>query len=156
GVGVKAPTSPTDATVFDFEDLTTTEATIVAKKAVAFPRKDIQFHNAEIFMGEAKLMTMPLFQVSLYGDTPLLTQQVVNVNDNQLAVNYPHYLSLRPGQSSLLRLTTGESYGRGLGVNRGLFLNYELNWNKGDDMDGGLVLSGLNRNDWGIGLHHYM
>ena len=153
--GIKPP-EPGTSFDFQFQDLTETETTITAKKAVAFPRRNIQFHRAEILLGDAKVMSLPLFQVNLFGNTPLLTEQIINVNDNQLAVNYPHYLSLKPGETSLLRLTTGESYGRGVGVNRGLFLNYELNWNRGDDMDGGLVFSGINRGDWGIGARHYM
>ena len=153
--GIKPPSTLTNPSIFEFKDLTETETTIVAKKAVAFPRKNIQFHQAQIYMGEAKVMALPLFQVNLYGNTPLFAEQIVNVNDNQLAINYPHYLSLKPGETSLLRLTTGESYGRGYGVNRGLFLNYELNWNRGDDMDGGLTLTGLNRADWGVGMRHF-
>lgn len=154
--GTRPPDSPPDSSTFQFADLAETETTIMAKKAVAFPRRNIQFHKAEIYMAEAKVMAIPLFEVSLYGNTPLLTEQVINMNDSQLAVNYPHYLSLKPGETSLLRLTTGESYGRGYGVNRGMFLNYELNWNRGDDMEGGLVFSGLNRSDWGIGARHFM
>lgn len=154
--GIKPPTSLTNPSMYDFEDLTDTETTIMAKKAVAFPRKNIQFHRAEIFLGDAKVMALPLFQVNLFGNTPLLTEQIINVNDNQLAVNYPHFLSLKPGETSLLRLTTGEQYGRGTGVNRGLFLNYELNWNRGDDMDGGLVFTGINRSDWGLGIRQYL
>lgn len=154
--GVKPPSQPADPSLYGFIDMSETETTIVAKKAVAFPRKNIQFHRAEIFLGDAKVMALPLFQVNLYGNTPLLTEQILNVNDNQLAVNYPHFLSLKPGETSLLRLTTGEQYGRGTGVNRGLFLNYELNWNRGDDMDGGLVFSGINRSDWGLGIRQYL
>jgi len=154
--GIKPPANFTTPTIYDFDDITDTETTIAAKKAVAFPRKNIQFHRAEIFLGDAKVMALPLFQVNLYGNTPLLTEQIINVNDNQLAVNYPHFLSLKPGETSLLRLTTGEQYGRGTGVNRGLFLNYELNWNRGDDMDGGLTFRGINRSDWGAGIRQYM
>jgi hypothetical protein len=154
-LAIKPPTPTQNFDHFEFKDLTETETTIAAKKAVAFPRKGIQFHKAEILLGEAKVMKLPLFQVNLYGNTPLLTEQIVNVNDNQLAVNYPHYLSLKPGETSLLRLTTGESYGRGYGANSGLFLNYERNWNRGDDMDGGLTFSGINRSDWGVGARHY-
>jgi len=154
--GIKPPSANQSFDLFEFKDLAETETTIAAKKALAFPRKSIQFHKAEIMVGDAKVMRLPLFQVNVFGNTPLLTEQIVNVNDNQIAVNYPHYLSLRPGETSLLRLTTGENYGRGYGVNRGMFLNYERNWNKGDDMDGGLTISGINRPDWGIGIRQYL
>jgi hypothetical protein len=154
--GIKPLSEPLPPGVFQFAESEFNETTIHAKKAVAFPRKSIQFHRAEIFVGDARVMALPLFQVNLLGSTPLLTEQILNVNDNQLAVNYPHFLSLKPGETSLLRLTTGESYGRGVGVNRGLFLNYELNWNRGDEMDGGLVFSGINRSDWSVGARNFM
>ncbi len=155
GTGIKPPPANQSYDLFQFKDLSETETTISAKKAVAFPRKAIQFHKAEIMLGDAKVMRLPLFQVNVYGNTPLFTEQIVNVNDNQIAVNYPHYLSLKPGETSLLRLTTGENYGRGYGANGGMFLNYERTWNRGDDLDGGLTLSGLNRSDWGVGARHY-
>lgn len=154
-MGITPPSPSQNLSGFVFKDMADTQTTIAAKKAIAFPRKNIQFHRAEILLGEAKVMSMPLFQVNLYSNTPLLTEQIININDNQLAVNYPHYLSLKPGETSLLRLTTGENYGRGYGVNSGLFLNYERNWNRGDDLDGGLTISGINRNDWGVGARHY-
>lgn len=147
-------TLPADA--FAFKDLTQSQTIISAKKAVAFPRKEIQFHKADIMMGGVRMVSLPLFQVSVYGQTPLITDQIVNVNDNQLGINYPHYLSLKPGETSLLRFRMGERYGRGLSTNGGAFLDYELNWNKGDEMDGGLTFSGLGRSDWGVGVRQYL
>lgn len=147
-------TLPFDA--FAFADLTESQTLISAKKAVAFPRKEIQFHKADIMMGGVRMMSLPLFQVSVYGTTPLITEQIVNVNDNQLGINYPHYLSLKPGETSLLRFTTGQRYGRGLATSGGAFLDYELNWNRGDEMDGGLTVSGIGRSDWGLGIRQYL
>ncbi|MCO5298295.1 MAG: Ig-like domain-containing protein [Fimbriimonadaceae bacterium] len=153
------PMSSTDALpygAFTFQDLTTSQTLIAAKKAVAFPRKEIQFHKADIVMGGIRMMSLPLFQVSVYGTTPLITEQIVNVNDNQLGINYPHYLSLKPGETSLLRFTTGQRYGRGLATSGGAFLDYELNWNRGDEMDGGMTVSGIGRSDWGLGVRQYL
>jgi hypothetical protein len=138
--------------VFEFADILDSTSTVQAKKAVAFPKGHIQFHKADIYVGEARVMRMPLFQVNIYGQTPLATEQIVNIYDNQLAVNYPHYLSLKPGETSLIRAHMGERYGRSVSGSGGIFLDYEMNWNRGDDMDGGLVLSGLNRGDWSVGL----
>ena len=49
----------------------------------------------------------------------------------------------------------GDQYGGGLATAGGLFLDYEMNWNRGDDMEGGLVVRGLTRQDWGVGLRQY-
>jgi hypothetical protein len=144
------------AQLFAFEDISESASHVAAKKAVIFPRREIQFHQAEIFVGGARAMKMPLFQVSIYGTTPVLTDGILNVYDNQLSVNYPHYLSLKPGQTSLLRFRMGQNYGRTFGALGGTFLDYELNWNRGDEMQGGVTVSGLLRNDWGVGARQFM
>lgn len=141
---------------FAFADLTESMSKINSKKAVIFPNKEIQFQRAEIYMGDAKVLRMPLFQVNLMGGTPLITDQVLNIENNQLAINYPYYLSLKPGETSLFRFRTGERYGRGTSVNAGAYLDYEMNWNRGDESQGGLTLSGLARNDWGLNLRQFI
>lgn len=153
--GLSSPSSPLPHDAFDFEDLTESPTLIAARKAVAFPRREVQFHQAEILVGGARAMSIPLFQVSLFGQTPILTDQIVNVYDNQLSINYPHFLSLKPGMTSLLRFRWGERYGRSTTASTTGFVNYELNWNRGDDMEGGLVVSGIGRADWGLGLRQY-
>jgi hypothetical protein len=153
--GIKRPEDIVPRSYFTFVEIGESTSLVAAKKAVAYPRKEIHFHKAEVYMGGSRIMRMPLFQVSLYNNSPIITDQMINVNDNQLAVNYPHYLSLKPGMTSLLRLQMGQNYGRGIGGSRGIFLNYEMNWSKGDDMQGDLTFHGLGRKDWGVGLRQY-
>src|SRR6185369_3811759 len=107
-------------------------------------------------VGGVKVLKMPLYSVSLTNGASLVTDQIIQVNDNQLAVDYPYYLSLKPGETSALRLRTGERYGRGTGVSRGIFLDYELGWNRGDEMVGGLTVSNIARQDWSIGLKQFL
>lgn len=153
--GLTRPNDPVGDHLFEFEDLSESASAINSKKAVAFPRREIQFHKADVYVGGAKLLTLPLFQVSLYGQTPILTEQVVNVYDNQISINYPHYLSLKPGFTSLLRFRTGDRYGRGYSTSGGAFLDYEVDWHKGDDLEGSLSINGLARKDWGLGIRHF-
>lgn len=153
--GILSPESTVSPTYFEFADLLDSTSTVTAKKAVAFPKGHIQFHKAELFVGETRVMKVPLYEVNMYSDSPVVTEQIVNVYDSQISVNYPYYLSLRPGETSLFRLTSGQRYGRSTSGSSGLFLDYELNWNRGDDMDGGLTISGLTRSDWGVGLRQY-
>lgn len=144
---------------FEFEELVGSPSSISAKKAVIFPNKQIQFQKAEIYIADRKVMSMPLFQVNMQqsSGSPVITEQLVNVNNNQLAINYPYFLSLKPGQTSLLRFRTGDQYGRGTSSSSGgAFVDYELNWNRGDDMDGGIALRGIGRNDWRVGVQQYM
>ena len=157
GPTIQPSHSPIGSPIFKFEDLSSAPSTITAKKVVIFPQKGIQFQRAEILVAGARVMKMPLFELSfLASSSPLVTDQLVKINDNQLAINYPYYLSLKPGQTSLLRFRTGESLGRGVGGSGGAFLDYELSWNRGDQMEGGLTVQGLARNDWAIGLRHFV
>lgn len=153
--GLKTPSQPVNPTVFEFESLENAPVLVSAKKAVVFPRREVQFHDVEIYSGGARVMKLPLFQASIYGQTPILTEQIVNVYDNQLSVNYPYYLSLKPGQTSLMRFRYGTHYSRSSTTSNAALLDYELNWNRGDDMEGGLTVSGIGRNDWGLGLRQY-
>jgi hypothetical protein len=149
--------TPTETTAnrssFEFRDLSESPSTIRAKKAVVFPQKGIQFQKADVYVGETRIMKMPLYELKLNDSrSPLVTDQFVSIRDNQLAVNYPYYMDIRPGQSSLFRLRTGEQLGRSTSASRGVFLDYEWNWNRGDEMEGGLNLSGIGRDDWMMGL----
>jgi hypothetical protein len=153
--GLKPVSKPISQTAFAFQDLSQSLSMVAAKKAVVFPRKEVQFQKAEVMVGGVKVMKMPLYSVSLINGSRLVTDQIVNLNDNQLAVDYPYYLSLKPGETSALRFRTGQRYGRGTGVSRGLFLDYELSWNRGDEMDGGLTFSSIARKDWSIGVRQF-
>ncbi|HMS54622.1 MAG TPA: Ig-like domain-containing protein [Fimbriimonadaceae bacterium] len=140
---------------FEFEEIADSSSIIAAKKVVAYPRKEVQFQRAEVFVGGARIMKLPLFQVNLYGPTPVLTDQILTMRDNQIALNYPYYLTLKPGETSLLRFRAGDRYGRGSGGTRGTSLDYELAWNKGDDWDGFFTFTGIGRKDWGLGVRQY-
>lgn len=150
-------TDPVDDDPFEMADLTGSPSTVSAKQAVVYARREIQFHKAEIYVDNAKILRLPLFVVNLYSNngSPLVTEDLLSVNDNQIALNYPHYLSLRPGLSSLLRFRTGERYGQSLTASRGAFLDYELNWSKGDDMQGGFTFGGVGRSDWVASLRQF-
>lgn len=154
--GIVPPKTATPYGIFEFADLLDSTSTVSAKKALAFPKGQIQFHRAELFVGTNRVMKMPLFQVNMFSSSPLVTDQVLNVYDSQLSVNYPHYLSLKPGETSVLRLRTGERYGRNTTSLGGLFLDYEMNWNRGDDMEGGLTVTGITRKDWSIGARQHI
>lgn len=146
-----------DPTQFTFLDLSDSTSLILAKKAVVFPQKEIQFQRAEILVGGVKVLKLPLYEQPLNTASNIATDQMFGIQNNQLLINYPYYLTLRPGQTSLFRLTTGQDYGsRGLAVNRGLALNYELGWNKGNDFDGGLTLSGTTSRTWDLSAHQYI
>jgi hypothetical protein len=58
--------------------------------------------------------------------------------------------------TSMLRLQTGgSSGGYGVTTNEGVYLGYELDWNRGDDMSGGASFTGIGRDDWSLGANQY-
>lgn len=135
-----------------FQTISDSVSMVSAKKAVAYPRKEVQFHKADVRMVGQRIMQVPLFRVSVNTATPVITEQWINVTNNNFAVNYPYYLSLKPGETSALRFRYGANYGQGVGAGGGTFLDYELDWNKGRNFDGGLTIGGLGRDDWGAAL----
>lgn len=153
--GTAKTNAPLAPNFFQLEEVGDAVTVITSKKAVVFPGKELHFHRAEVSVGGQRVMRMPLYQISAQVATPVISDQFLNVSNSQLSLNYPHYLSLRPGETSLLRFRTGTRYSRGVGAGGGTFLDYELHWNKGNDADGNLTISGLARKDWGASLRHY-
>ena len=143
-------TAPTPGDPFEMQDISNAPSTVAARSMVVYARREVQFHRAEVYVNNVKVMRMPLFVVNLNGGngSPLVTDDILSVNDNQIALNYPHYLTLKPGLTSLVRLRTGQRYGQGLTASRGAFLDYELAWSKGDDVTGGFTFAGMGRSDW--------
>lgn len=149
---LRFPTSGLDTRSLRFQTIADSVSMISAKKAVAYPRKEVQFHRADVRMAGQRIMQVPLFTVNVNTATPVITEQWVNISNNNFALNYPYYLTLKPGETSALRLRYGANYGTGTGAGGGTFLDYELNWNKGIHFDGGMNVGGIGRDDWGASL----
>ncbi len=146
---------PSDATLFEFKPIWDAPQLVSGDKAVVYQGREIYFYKASVHIDGKRVLQMPLLQVNLDGRAALFTEEVLQVNYNQVSLSYPYYLSLKPGETSLLRLRSGGQYGRTTTSQSGIFLDYELNWNKGDDSRGNFTLGGLGRSDWGIGAHHW-
>jgi hypothetical protein len=157
GTGGIAPfTGAVDPTQFKFEDLSESTSMVSAKKAVVFPQKKIQFQRANVIVGGVTVLKMPLYELPLNSASPIVTDSIFNINNSQLNINYPYYLDLKPGVTSMLRFTTGQQYGRSSGLNNGLSLGYEMAWNHGDEFDGGLLLSGTSSGTVDFSAHQYI
>lgn len=154
--GIAPLTEAFDPTQFKFEDLSESTSMVSAKKAVVFPLKKIQFQKAALMVGGATILKTPLYEMPLNTASTVVTDSIFNVNNNQININYPYYLELKPGLTSQLRFTTGQQYGRSSGVDHGLSLSYLLNWNRGDEFDGGLELSSFTSRNWNLSAHQYM
>lgn len=116
-------------------------------------RRELQFQNVQVYQGQQKMWTQGLMSFSaggFQGQYPM--QQYFTITDSQFGVNYPFFLNLGKQSTSAIRFRTGQSYGRGFNVNRGVFFDYESNWNRSDNSVGNLILSGAGRDDYNIGL----
>ncbi|HXH60194.1 MAG TPA: Ig-like domain-containing protein [Fimbriimonadaceae bacterium] len=153
--GVTPSNSPIIHQQYQFQDISLAMTIIEAKKAVAYPSKEVDFHRTNVKVGGTSVMKVPLFRASTHPNSPVITEQYVNVSNNDLSINFPYYLDLKPGQTSLLRLRHGNRYGTGVGLSGGTYLDYEFNWNQGADMDGGVSVRGLARNDWGLDFRQF-
>lgn len=128
---------------------------IRAKSVTFVNRKEAQFYDARFFLGEQKLFSQQLFRLDaagMYQNFP--TEQYISVSDNQFTMNYPYYLELSKRQSTALRFRTGQSIGRGVNVNRGVFLDLEQLWTQGRN-DGRFNISGIGREDFNIGARQF-
>ena len=155
--GDQPVTTPLGEDPFEMADISGSPSTIGARHLIVYARREIQFHRADLFVNNTRVMRLPLFVVNLNGGSgsPLVTDDLLSINDNQIALNYPHYLMLKPGLTSLVRFRTGERYGQGLSGSRGAFLDYELKWAKGDEMTGGFTYSGMGRSDWNANMSQF-
>ncbi len=154
--GVRVATGSAPFNEFKFEDITQSQTQVNAKRIVCYPQRDIQFSQAIVYFGDSKVLRTALYQMRVSEDVPALSDQTFNITGNQLAIDYPYYLSLAPGSSSLVRFRTGSRYSSGTGVAGGTFLDYELKWNRGNAGEGGVTLAGLARSDWGVIARHFI
>ncbi len=133
-----------------------TLARITAKRVTFVSRREIQFQRATIYQGEAKVLSLPLFRLdTLSMQSQFPTEQFVSVNNNQFGFNYPFYMSLGHEGSSDIRFSTGQNYGRGFTANRGVFFDYEQDWNKSNG-NGNFRYSGIGRDDFDLGLRQFL
>lgn len=139
---------------FDFADLSDSATLVNARRALIFPSREIQFQRAEVAVNGSKIIKLPLYRMDLTNPSMGFGDQILTLNDNRLGVNYPYYLSLGAKQTSLIRFRTGQAAGRTLTGNSGTFLDYEWTWNQGEASEGGLTLTGFNRQDWSLDARH--
>ena len=170
---VTMPTSPVRPDIFDFipiragiVPIAQSEAgaakaidfetvRITAKRMTVVSRREIQFQNANFYIGESKVLSQQLFRLDasgMQGQFP--TEQYLSVNNNQFGFNFPYYLSLERNGSQDIRFSTGQTFGRGYSANRGVFFDYENTWNKSNG-DGRFVYSGIGRDDYNIGIRQF-
>lgn len=123
-----------------------------SQRVVAYPSREVQFTRADVRIQGQTVLRLPLYVLSVFQTNPIVTEQYVQVTNNQFTVDYPYYLSLEPGRTSLLRFRYGNRFGTGVGATGGTYLDYEFSWNQASSQEGALRISGIGRNDMGFGV----
>jgi len=141
-------------TEFDFADVGLSRSSIQATRIIAFPNREIQFHNAKLFVGDTKVLQFPLYALKPNGEGTLFSDQLVSFENGGLVLNYPQYLSLSPNFTSVLRLRSGQDYSRGGSSSQGIYLDFENHYMIGDKADGSLGLANIGRDDMGLTWRH--
>jgi len=139
---------------FEFADVGKGATSIHASSIVAFPYRELQFHDAELYVGDTRLMGLPLYALDPNSPSGLFSDHVLGFANGGLQLNYPYYLRLSPSQTSLLRLRSGQDYARGSNASRGVFLDWENTYMVSDKGEGSLTLAGIGRKDMGLSWHH--
>lgn len=146
--------SGVDPSVFEFRDVGTSQTSVHAPSVVFFPNREIQFRHAQIYVGDTKVLSMPLYALKSHAGPELFADQVIGFENGSLQVNYPYYLNLSPTFTSALRLRSGQNYGRGASSSRGFFLDLESTYLAGTDGEGSVTLSGIGRSDMSLSFRH--
>lgn len=144
--------NPPDPDAFKFVAVVDSLSLISGSHATVVQDRSIQFQHATVRMGGEVLMKVPLFDFPLTASNQAISEQFFQVNNNQVALNFPYYLSLTPSSTSLLRMRYSTPFAGGFGYAAGTYLDYELAWNQGDGANGALTIGGIGRDDWGLNL----
>lgn len=132
----------------DYESITLT-----AKRMSVVRNQDIQFEDVKVKQVDTTVWSQKLMSLStggFQGDYPM--QDWFSVTNNQIGVNYPYFLDLSRRTTSNIRFRTGQNFGTGLSVNRGVFFDYETRWNRRDESGGSFVYSAVGRDDYNLSL----
>lgn len=139
---------------FEFADVGTSPSSIHAEKIVAFPQREVQFHDARMYVGDTKIMGLPLYALNPNTQNGIFENQIIGFANGGLQLDYPYYLKLSPSQTSLFRVRSGQSFARGGNASRGVFLDWENKYMLGENGEGSLTLAGIGRSDMGLSWFH--
>ncbi|HWP31009.1 MAG TPA: Ig-like domain-containing protein [Fimbriimonadales bacterium] len=140
---------------FEFQDVGRASSSIHAERIIAFPQRELQFHRARVYVGDMRVLSMPLYALRLSNVSQgnPLGEQIVSYFNNSIVLNYPYFVSLTPSFMSVLRLRSGSIYGRGYAASGGVFLDWENSY-QGQEYEGSCTLGGVGRKDMGLIWQH--
>lgn len=145
-------TEPMGGSEFTFVSIDEQTSLVYARRATIYPSREIHFQDASLDIQGQVVLRVPLFKVSTQEVRTIITEEFIEVANNQLNVDFPYYLALQDGGNSALRFRYGTRYGRGFGAAGGMFLDLEHSWSLSSTERGFFALQGVSRKDWGMTL----
>jgi hypothetical protein len=97
---------------FDFKDLSDSGILVKAKQATIFPNEKIQFHRTNVYVDGKRMLTLPLYVLSLTGYQEN-GEQYLGYGTNGITLNLPFYYGLSPMSSGAVLIRHGEATGWG-------------------------------------------
>jgi hypothetical protein len=138
---------------FDYADLSDSHVLVRAKRATVFLHDRIQFEKARVYLDGKKIITMPLYVLSMNG-YEVDGEQYIGYGDNGVKLNLPVYYSLSPTSTGALLVQHGEPTATNwCGSNYGWSLDMRQKYQT-DTAHGVFELSQITTGDWGAHFSH--
>lgn len=147
---IRARTAPIPTDAFEFVVLEEATTLVYARKATILPEREVLFNDATIDIEGNRVFRVPLFRVSTQNVPQVITEEYIQVANNQLNVDFPYYLNLSAAGDTNLRFRYGTRFARGTGAAQGMYLDFERSWNFGEGQEGFFSFQGMGRKDWGL------
>lgn len=138
---------------FNLYDLSDSSVLVKAKEATVFLNEKIYFKKADVYVDRKRMLSLPLYVLSLTGYTPE-GEQYVGYSTGGLTLNLPAYYSLSPSSTGALLIRHGDSTGWGeYGQRPGWFVDLQQKYAT-EDAQGTFILNRITNNDWGAQFSH--
>lgn len=148
GEPMKPIAGPFNNPAFELQDIYADTTLVYARRATVVLGRETLLQDAVVDVNGTRVLSVPKFRVGQQLQSEVITDEFVQVSNNQLALNFPYYLQLGAGDDAALRFRYGNRFSRGVGGGGGIFLDFEKNWNGTEESRGGLALRGVGRDDW--------
>ncbi len=134
-----------------------TRTWIVAKKLTMFPRDRVQFMHASIYLGDTRVVNVPLY-VFDYNNRSTLTDQVRYTQYQGFVADIPMYYRVTDSGSGALKLRyaqKGSDYGGYYSPRRGPSLGLEQTYSLGNRSEGRVFLDALSSSSRSLEIAHH-
>jgi len=125
-----------------------------ARTVLLFPEDKIAFRRAEFWSGPQKLFTVPNYLLHLSPAGQARDQFISLSSIGGIGVDFPFYYHVDKWGAGALRLQRSRNVDWGA-PRQGWSLALEEEYRPTRNIDGGIVIDGLTREDWGVRWSHH-